>query len=351
MTEKTSGKLNIKTKTIIAFIALILIILGVTAFSYYLKFFGPNVSNKEKYLYIKTGSKFEDVYKTIRENEMVNDTVSFNEAATTMDYKLAVKPGKYRLKGGMSNRRLINMLKAGNQEPVQLKFKNHRLKENMAAYISTQIEADSASIVNLLDSAEYVEKYGFTPDNVYSLFIPNSYEFWWNTSSEEFFQRMLKEYNKFWTSSRKAKAEQIGLSPLQVSSLAAIVDAEALYDNEMPDIAGLYMNRYKSGIKLQADPTVIYANKDFNIRRVLNRHLIKDSPYNTYVYKGLPPGPIMMPSIHAIDAVLNYKKHKFIFMCAKEDFSGYHNFAVTQAEHQANARRFQQALNKRNIKK
>jgi UPF0755 protein len=251
----------------------------------------------------------------------------------------------------MSNRRLINMLKAGNQEPVQLKFKNHRLKKNMAAYIATQLEADSASIMSLLDSAEFVSKYGFTTDNVYSLFIPNSYEFYWNTSAKQFVERMHKEYQKFWTPARLAKAEKIGLSKTEVSTLAAIVDAEALNDSEMPTIAGLYMNRYKSGIKLQADPTVIFANQDFTIRRVLNRHLRKDSPYNTYVYKGLPPGPIMMPSINAIDAVLNHKKHKFIFMCAKEDFSGYHNFAVTQAEHQANARRFQRALNERNIKK
>lgn len=351
MTIKKSGKLSLKAKFIIAFLIITVIALGVTAFSFYLKYFGPNVSNKEDYLYIRTGSNFEDVYQAIKNKKIVKDTVSFYEAALGMDYPQAVKPGKYRLKGGMSNRRLINMLKAGNQEPVQLKLKNHRLKQQMAAYISTQLEADSASIMNLLDSEDFVSKYGLTTENAYSAFIPNSYEIYWNTSAEEFFKRMYQEYQKFWTEERKAKAKEIGLSETQVSALAAIVDAEALNDSEMPTIAGLYMNRYKNGIKLQADPTVIYANQDFTIRRVLNRHLIKDSPYNTYVYRGLPPGPIMMPSIKAIDAVLNYEKHKFIYMCAKEDFSGYHNFAVTQAEHQANARRFQKALNERNIKK
>ncbi|MGV3508164.1 MAG: endolytic transglycosylase MltG [Sphingobacteriaceae bacterium] len=351
MTDKKSSKLSMKAKVVIALVIIIVIALGITAFKYYLKYFGPNVSNNEKYLYIRTGSDFEDVYKTIREKEMVNDSVSFHQIAVAMDYPPIVKPGKYRLNGGMSNRTLINMLKAGNQEPVQVKFKNHRLKQNMAAYIATQLETDSASIMSLLDSTEFISKYGFNKDNVYSLFIPNSYEFYWNTSAEKFFRRMYDEYQKFWTAERKAKADKIGLSQTEVSALAAIVDAEALYDNEMPTIAGLYMNRYKQGIKLQADPTVIFANQDFTIRRVLNRHLVKDSPYNTYVYKGLPPGPIMMPSINALDAVLNYKKHNYIFMCAKEDFSGYHNFAVTQAEHQANARRFQQALNKRNIKK
>ncbi|MBC7914006.1 MAG: endolytic transglycosylase MltG [Pyrinomonadaceae bacterium] len=351
MTDKKSGKISGKARIVIALFIVIAIGLGITAFVYYLRYFGPNISNNEKYLFIKTGSSFADVYKTIKDKKIVNDTLSFQQTAMDMDYSRVIKPGKYRLKTGMSNRRFINMLKAGNQEPVQLKFKNHRLKENMAAYIATQIEADSASIVNLLDSAEYMEKFGFTPDNIYSVFIPNQYEIWWNTSANQFFERMQKEYQKFWNAKRSAKANEIGLSKTEVSALAAIVDAEALNDSEMPTIAGLYMNRYKSGIKLQADPTVIFANKDFTIRRVLNRHLIKDSPYNTYVYKGLPPGPIMMPSINAIDAVLNYKRHKYIFMCAKEDFSGYHNFAVTQAEHQANARRFQQALNQRNIKK
>lgn len=351
MTAKNSVKLNLKARVIIVLVIIAVIALGITAFSYYLKYFGPNVSNKEDYLYIRTGSDFDDVYQTIREKEIVNDTVSFRETATTMDYPQVVKPGKYRLNGGMSNRKFINMLKAGNQEPVQVKFKHHRLKQSMAAHVSKLLEADSASIMNLLDSTEFVSKYGFTTDNVYSVFIPNSYEFYWNTSAEQFFERMYKEYQKFWTAERTAKAEKIGLSKTEVSILAAIVDAEALNDSEMPTIAGLYMNRYRSGIKLQADPTVIFANQDFTIRRVLNRHLRKDSPYNTYVYRGLPPGPIMMPSINAIESVLNHEKHKYIFMCAKEDFSGYHNFAVTQAEHLANARRFQKALNERNIKK
>ncbi|WP_207425196.1 endolytic transglycosylase MltG [Pedobacter sp. SYSU D00535] len=351
MTENKTSGLSKKTKFIIALAGVLVIALGITAFNYYLRYFGPSVTDNEEYLYIRTGSTFDDVYQTIREKEMVKDTSVFLWAALNMDYPKAVKPGKYKLNPGMSNRRFINMLKAGNQEPVQLKFKNHRLKENFAGYISTLIEADSTSIINLLDSSAFVSKYGFTPDNVYAMFIPNSYEMYWNTSAEKFFKRMHEEYEKFWTSARLEKAKAIGMEPTQVSILAAIVDAEALHDDEMPTIAGLYMNRYKRGIKLQADPTVIFANKDFTIRRVLNRHLTKDSPYNTYVYAGLPPGPIMMPSINAIDAVLNHKKHNFIYMCAKEDFSGYHNFAVTVSEHQANARRFQQALNQRNIRR
>jgi UPF0755 protein len=183
------------------------------------------------------------------------------------------------------------------------------------------------------------------------MFIPNSYEVYWNTSAEKFFTRMYDEYGKFWTQERKDKAEKIGLSPIKISILASIVDGEALMDKEMPVIAGLYMNRLKKGMRLEADPTVIFAAKDFTIRRVLNKHLRINSPYNTYMNSGLPPGPIGMPSINAIDAVLNYENHNYIYMCAKEDFSGYHNFATTLAEHNVNARKFQQALNARNIKK
>lgn len=351
MTQKKSKKLSFGAKIGIAFAAFILLILAVTGFNYYLKFFGANVTGKEDYLYIRTGSSFHDVLQTVKKQEIVKDTTSFIWAAQNMDYPARVKPGKYRLKKGMSNRRLINMLKAGNQEPVKLAYQNIRLKENFAGTVSKQIEADSLSIIRLLDSASFIEKYGFSTDNVYVMFVPNSYELYWNTSAEGLFKRMYDEYQKFWTPARKAKAAEIGLSPIQVSVLASIVDGEALHDKEMPMIAGLYMNRYKKGMKLEADPTVIFANNDFNIHRVLNKHLRKESPYNTYLHTGLPPGPIAMPSIKAIDAVLNYSKHDYIYMCAKEDFSGYHAFASTIQQHLINARKFQEALNQRNIKK
>lgn len=318
---------------------------------YYLKYFSGNVTDNEEYLYIRTGSDFEDVLKTVTDKQIVRNPESFKEAATDMNYPGRVKPGKYKLKRGTSNRKFINMLKSGAQEPVQVKFATYRLKENFAGKISTLLEADSAALLKLMDSSDYVEKFGFDTANVYTMFIPNSYEMYWNTPAEKFFSRMHTEYEKFWNADRKAKAESIGLTPVKVSILASIVDAEALHDDEMPTIAGLYLNRYKRGIRLQADPTVIFAARDFSIRRVLNKHLRISSPYNTYLNSGLPPGPIMMPSINAIDAVLNHQKHKYIFMCAKEDFSGYHRFAVTQAEHMVNARKFQAALNKRNIKK
>ena len=351
MTKKQSKEKGLLTKAFIVLGIFLVIALGITFFNYYLKYYGSNTTKEEQYLYIRTGSDFGAVMDSIKKNEMLKDTTSFQWAAANMDYVQKVKPGRYLLERGMSNREIINKLKSGNQDPVKLRFQAMRLKENFAGYLSRRLELDSSEFINLLDSTDYIAKYGFNKDNIYSMFIPNSYEVYWNTGADKFFKRMNGEYEKFWTHERKAKAEKIGLSPIQVSILAAIVDAEALHDDEMPTIAGLYMNRLKRSIKLEADPTVIFANNDFTIRRVLRRHLTKASPYNTYLHKGLPPGPIMMPSINAIEAVLNYKKHDYIFMCAKEDLKGYHNFAATGAEHQANARRFQQALDKLNIKK
>lgn len=351
MVLKKVKQLSFKAKMGIALAGIIVLILAFTALNYYLKYFGGNVSDRQDYVYIVTGSNFEDVMKEMRRDDLLKDTVSFRWAADNMGYSTRIKPGKYRLEKGMGNRELINMLKAGNQEPVKLAFQNVRLKENFAGLISEKIEADSGSIISLLNNGQYVKKYGFSTSNVYSMFIPNSYELYWNTPAEKFFVKMYEEYKNFWNDERRAKAEKIGLTPVEVSTLASIVDSEALHDAEMRRIAGLYMNRLDKGIKLEADPTVIFANNDFTIRRVLYRHLRKDSPYNTYIYAGLPPGPISMPSIGAIDAVLNYDTHNYLYMCAKDDFSGYHNFAATLSQHLINARKFQNALNARNIKR
>lgn len=349
-TEPSSNGGTFK-KFIIALVVIIILGLSITGLVYYLRYFGPNVTDKQEYLYIHTEADFNDVYQTIREEGMVKDTTTFLWAAHNMHYVDRVKPGKYRLTPGMSNRHLINMLASGNQEPVTLKFKTYRLKTNFAGSVSKQLEPDSIAIISLLDSDKFVSQYGFTPENVYTMFLPNTYQLYWNTTAKSFFERMNKEYIKFWTDERKQKAAELNLTPIQVSILASIVDAEALHDDEMPTIAGLYLNRLKRGIKLEADPTVIYATGDFTIKRVLNRYLRTPSPYNTYRVKGLPPGPIMMPSVAAVKSVLNYKPNNYIYMCAKEDFSGYHNFASSVSEHLANARRFQQALNQRGIKR
>jgi UPF0755 protein len=349
MTEVEKKNMSTGKKAAIVIALVVVLIAGYFALNIYRLYFAPNVTENQKYLYIKTGSNYDDLVAEIKKKDLLKSVSSFTAAAGKMNLATTVKPGRYRLKKGMTNRTLINMIKAGNQDPVKLKFHNIRKKENFAAYLASNLEADSLSFIKVLDSAALISKYGFNQDNVYAMFIPNTYEMYWNISPVDFFERMHKEYEKFWTADRKQKAASLNLSPAQVYTLASIVDAEALYDKEMPIIAGLYLNRLNKGILLQADPTVIFANNDFTVKRVTGKLLQVQSLYNTYKYAGLPPGPIMMPSINAIDAVLNRDNNNYIYMCAKEDFSGYHNFAETKAEHEINARKYREALNKRNI--
>lgn len=338
-------------KILLAVSVLLLVVGGYFGLNMYKTYLASNVTGNEKYIYIKTGATYDDFLNNLASKEILKDLNTFKAAAGKMNLANTLKPGRYALKSGMNNRTLINKLKSGNQDAVSLKFQNIRKKENFAAYLAKNMEADSLSFIKLLDSAAFVEKYGFNTENVYTMFIPNTYEFYWNSSPTDFFEKMLKQYNKFWNSERKQKVAALNLSPIQVSILASIVDAEALYDKEMPTIAGLYLNRLNRGILLQADPTVIFANDDFTIKRVLNSHLASNSKYNTYKYGGLPPGPIMMPSIKAIDAVLNKENNNYIYMCAKEDFSGYHAFAETREQHEINANKYRAAMNKRNIYK
>ena len=251
----------------------------------------------------------------------------------------------------MSNVDLIRKLRSGNQEAVKLQFQNFRLLSDFAGYVGKQLECDSSALINKLDSIDLIRQYGFNEENIFCMFIPNTYELYWNTSAEKFIEKMNDQYKKFWNEERKSKAKKIGLSPIEVSILASIVDQEALVNAELKRIAGEYMNRINKGMKLEVDPTVIFAIGDFNIKRVLNKMLTFNSPYNTYKYTGLPPGPICMPSIAAIDAVLDYERHNYIYFCAKEDFSGYHNYASNLKDHQQNARKFQLALSKRGIMK
>ena len=343
---------KISRNKIILIIGLIVFIIALAiGFVLYKRILAPNVTDKQEYLYIPTGSGFDDLMDNLSRNEIVIDTGSFRWVAEKKDYHTRVKAGKYKMTEGMNNRALVNLLAAGLQEPIQLRFQNFRLKKDFAGFLSRQLEPDSLAFAELLESDSIARTYGFSEEDFFNMFIPNTYEFFWNTSVEDFAQRMQKEYQTFWNEERKAKAKALGLSPTEVSNLAAIVKGEAMHVDEMPKIAGLYLNRLQRGMLLQADPTVIFATQDFTIRRVLNSHLRFDSPYNTYIYKGLPPGPIMMPSIASIDAVLNPADHNYIYMCAKDDFSGYHLFATTMSEHLINARKFQRALDARNIKR
>ncbi|TKC58577.1 endolytic transglycosylase MltG [Pedobacter hiemivivus] len=345
--EKKSMKTGIKI--ILLSLLVVLAVGGYFGIKFYKVFFAPNTTGKEKYLYVRTGSNLDNLFEELRHKDILREIGTFSQAAAKMDLARSLKPGRYKLTKGMNNRSIINMLKSGNQDPVKLKFQNLRKKENFAGYLANNLEPDSLTFSSVLDSAALIEKYGFNKDNSYVMFIPNTYEMYWNVTALEFFDRMHTEYEKFWNPERKQKAAALNLTPIQVSILASIVDAEALYDKEMPIIAGLYLNRLNKGILLQADPTVIYANNDFTVKRVTNSLLQVQSKYNTYKYAGLPPGPIMMPSINAIDAVLNREQNNYIYMCAKEDFSGYHNFAVTVQEHELNAKKYREALNKRNI--
>jgi peptidoglycan lytic transglycosylase G len=312
----------------------------------------PNITlegKKDTYFYIPTGSALSDVVNLLYESGYVMNRNSFEWVAEKKNYKSHIHPGKYLLKNEMSNNDVINLLRSGSQVPVKITFNSIRTKEGLVGRVTQKLEADSAELYDLLTDTDYIADFGFNNATFISMFIPNTYEFYWNTSAGEFVQRMADEYKAFWNEERKAKAKKIGLSQSQVATLASIVQQETAKKKEMPKVAGVYINRIEKGMLLQADPTVIFAIGDFSIRRVLNVHKEVDSPYNTYKYTGLPPGPICVPEIAALDAVLNYELHNYIYFCAKEDFSGYHNFAKTYNQHLQNARRYQNALNKKRI--
>ena len=265
-------------------------------------------------------------------------------------YDSRVKPGNYAIRPGDSMRDICLRLLSGNQTPIRLVVPSVRTIDRLAGAVAKQLMTDSTSIAKLLTDQALIDSLGYTTETFPTLFLPNTYEVYWTMTPEQFISRMAKEHKRFWNADRLAKAKAQGLTPEQASTLASIVDEETNKNDEKPLVAGLYLNRLQRGILLQADPTVKYAHGKFELRRILLTHLTIDSPYNTYKYAGLPPGPIRIPSIAGIESVLNPAKHNYIYMCAKEDFSGYHNFATTLSQHNANARRYQQALNHRGIK-
>ncbi|WP_162427402.1 endolytic transglycosylase MltG [Pontibacter pudoricolor] len=333
----------------------VLFVLLFVSFSYYAYqiVYTTNVDTKDQdtYVYIPTGATYEQAMDSVEASGVIIDPLSLRFMSKLMDYEELVKPGRYKLESGWGNRQLIGVLRTGQQTPVKLTFTNVRLRSQLAEKLAAEVEPSVEEINALLSDPEYLETLDFDTTNVVSMFIPNTYEVYWTITAKELMERMKSEYDKFWTEERLEKAEKLNLTQQQVSTLASIVQAETIKNDEKPRVAGVYLNRLEKGMLLQADPTVVFAVGDFNIRRVLNVHLRHDSPYNTYRYKGLPPGPINVPNISSIDAVLNPESHDYIYFCAKEDFSGYHSFAVTVAEHQANARRYQKALNERKIMK
>ena len=339
----------------ITYFILILLIIAFFGFIFFFKLlFADNIDNhsskKEHVFYIHTGDSYSKVLKSLKEQHIIKDMESFKLVSSKLKYEESIKPGRYLIDNNTGNLQLVRKLRAGAQDPVKITFNNIQNKEQLAKRIAAQIEATETELLTEFNNQQFLDSLQLSEDNFPTIFLANTYEFYWNTSSREFISRMLKEYNKFWTEKRKAKAQAIGLTPTEVIILASIVQKESTKYDEYPIISGVYLNRLKIGMPLQADPTVLHALKKLGIsRRVLHADLKIQSPYNTYINKGLPPGPICLPELKSIDETLNAEEHNYLYFCAREDFSGYSNFAESWEQHLENARKYQKALNERNI--
>jgi len=320
---------------------------------YYQNFKSSNVDTDGKtvYLFIPPKTNLEDLEKIISKTDVIKDIESFKWMAEKKNLKgRNIVPGKYKIEDGWSNNDLINSLRAGNGRlEVKVTFNQVRTLDQLAGVLTKNLMIDSTELVSFLTSPQTINKYGFNRNSFISMFIPNTYYVNWHISKEDLLGRLAKEYKSFWTSSRKAKLARVGLSQSEVTTLASIVYWETKIPKDKKTIAGVYLNRLKIGMPLQADPTLIFAAGDFTIRRVLNKHKEINSPYNTYKNKGLPPGPILIPPISYIDAVLDFDKHKYLYFVAKENFSGESYFSKTYSQHLKYARLYQNALNKRKV--
>jgi len=329
----------------------LIIIASSVIFLLYRSLYGFRIiaGEKETAIFIPSGASYSEVLDTIKRKVTIRNLKVFNWVADKKKYPAHIKSGKYTVTSDMTYIDLINILRSGRQTPVRIIFNNIRSINQLAGKIGGHIEADSSQILAFLSDAENFKKDGFTKENVISVFIPNTYEFFWNTGAGGLYSRMLTEYKKFWNEDRLAKAEANKLTKSEVSILASIIDDEVTKSDEKPRIAGVYLNRLKRGIPLQACPTIKFALNDFTITRVLYKHLQINSPYNTYRHSGFPPGPIGCATIEGLDAVLNAEEHEYLYFAAKADFSGYHNFSRTLAEHNRYAALYQQELDKKKI--
>ena len=300
-------------------------------------------------IYIREGDSFETILDVLQRREYVKNTSTLRWVADLKKYSGKVKPGCYRIENEMNNNMLVNRLRSGDQVAVHFTFNNVRTLEQMSGIVARQLDIDSAEFLHTARNKELQRKLGFTPDNFIGMFIPNTYQVYWSLSPEELIRRMATEHRNFWDSIRTDKARRAGLSPMDATILASIIEEETVLKEEYPVIAGVYINRLKQGMPLEACPTLKFALNDFSIRRILRTHMEVESPYNTYKYKGLPPGPVRMPSPSAIDAVLNYSRHDYVFFCANSDFSGGHHFSKTLRQHNQYASRYHEELNRRNI--
>ncbi len=354
--SKYSGrkKRSKRQRLLITIFTLVLIPLLAGIYLFYQIIYKPNIwiENKEKEtasIYIPSNSNFEQVKSILYKQGLIIHRGNFEWLANQKDYPSNIKSGHYLLDRRMSNLKLINLLRSGNQNPINLIFNNIRTKEQFAQRISSQLEMDSIDIINLLNDSIYLANLGLNEYNAISIFIPNTYQVFWTIETDDFIKRMKREYDQFWNTERQQRADSLGMSIPDIITLASIVEKETQKDDEKRRIAGVYINRLKRGWYLQADPTLVFALKDYSIKRVLNVHKEIDSPYNTYKHKGIPPGPICIPSIASINAVLDYEKHRFNYFCAKDDLSGYHVFANSYQQHEENASKYRKALNKLKI--
>lgn len=341
-----------KKKILYIGLIIIVIIAAVGGTAAYYVLYHPNFMISEtKYIYIYEEDKnFESLCETLRDSAGCRQIYVFKLLAEYRKYPENMKSGKYAIDPNMNNYALLNRLRLGQQTPVRITFNNIRLIGDLITRLSDQLMIRDEPLSSLLANENHCKSLGFNTTTVKTMFIPNTYEVYWNISAEKLLERMKREYDVFWNESRLNKAKELRLSPIEVSILASIVEEETAAADEYPIVAGLYINRLYKGWRLQADPTLKYAVGDFSLQRILDIHKEVESPYNTYLHEGLPPGPIRIPSIQSIEAVLNHTKHNYMFMCAKEDFSGRHNFAVTLREHNRNAEKYHAALNQRGIR-
>ncbi len=335
-------------KRIIFFILMLFVLVGATLlYLLHRNVFRPNVDlHNLDYvvIHIPSGSNYGDVMEILTEEEILINPASFEWVAKRKGYIDNVKSGRYKITNRMNNNKLINMLRAGHQLPVQITFNNIRKLDKLASIVSAKLELDSANLMQLFTNKQYIrENFEMSMEEFPAIFLPNTYEVYWDISDSAFVERMYDEYQKFWNSERLEKAEEMGLNPIEVTTIASIIQEETNQADELPIMAGVYINRINKDMLLQACPTIRYAVNDFSITRVLNRHTEIESPYNTYKNKGLPPGPICLANPQSIDAVLNYEKHDYLFFCAINDFSGYHVFSKTNAEHERGAAKYKQS--------
>ncbi|MEO0899107.1 MAG: endolytic transglycosylase MltG [Bacteroidota bacterium] len=328
---------------------------GFAAYNFvYQPIFGSNVKTpdgKDLEFFIPTGHDYIEVGNKLLDEKIIKDPRSFHWLAEQMNYPKHVYPGRYIIKNGMSNRELIGLLRSGLREPIDFTFVKFRKKQDLAKHIGERLEMSSQDISDVMEDQSFLKKQGgLNPELAMMIFIPNTYEMHWHIKPKEFYERMFKEYKRFWNEDREAKRKKLNLTRKEVMTLASIVEEETNKNDEKARVAGVYLNRVRKKWPLEADPTVKYAVGDFTLRRILNKHLKYDSPYNTYLYPGIPPGPICTPSIPSIDAILDSEKHDYMFFCAKIDGSGYHHFSKTLAAHEAYAQKYRRMLDQAGIR-